>query len=531
MKFHPKVSIIVPVYNGANYLDKAVQSALAQTYDNFEILIVNDGSSDHGKTAAIGKRLEGENPRKVRYFEKPNGGVASALNLGIREMVGDFFSWLSHDDIYHPDKLATQVNLLATVPESHRHSTIVYSDFDVIGADDTKKGIVSCLPHHSRENLDRSLYPVVNGLIHGCTLLIPVQRLRELSGFDESLKYTQDYELWIRLFPMCNVLYLPEVLISSRAHAEQDSRKISAKSLREEEEDALWIEKVRAVPREMRILFEGSEANFFGKLLTLLPEGRAIRAREYLLSAWQNRETAAQNSSPKKVSVIVVSNSKADDLDASLRSIDNQSHREFEVLVTDGNNFEDELRRAIESARGDFVAFLNSGDRFDSEKLSRQIEYMGSTQTPFICSAYAQAGANGELTKYILGPTREFKNENMFTLAPCFFSTLLAEKSALKKLMQMPLSGPSLLLARIARQNSVKSVNLPLTWVAPPFDRGSDIKLKEMELAEFYQWMCFNLLGTLRAFRQATADYLKIRVFERLPFWCQLKIRRLVSKA
>ena len=101
----PLVSIVIPVYNGANFLREAIDSALAQTWPHCEILVVNDGSTDNGATEDISLSYRA----RIRYFRKENGGVASALNLGIREMRGDFFSWLSHDDVYLPDKCRNQV--------------------------------------------------------------------------------------------------------------------------------------------------------------------------------------------------------------------------------------------------------------------------------------------------------------------------------------------------------------------------------------------------------------------------------------
>ncbi|MBO5570669.1 MAG: glycosyltransferase, partial [Clostridia bacterium] len=77
--FLPKVSIVIPVYNGANFLREAIDSALGQTYPNIEILVVNDGSDDGGETESIALSYGNQ----IRYFRKENGGVATALNFGI----------------------------------------------------------------------------------------------------------------------------------------------------------------------------------------------------------------------------------------------------------------------------------------------------------------------------------------------------------------------------------------------------------------------------------------------------------------
>ena len=87
----PLVSIIIPVYNGSDFLRQAVNSALGQTYTNIEVIIVNDGSNDNGKTEEVALSYG----KRVRYLCKENGGVASALNFGISQMKGEYFSWLS----------------------------------------------------------------------------------------------------------------------------------------------------------------------------------------------------------------------------------------------------------------------------------------------------------------------------------------------------------------------------------------------------------------------------------------------------
>ena len=94
-----KVSIIIPVYNGEKYIAQSIESALNQTYKNIEVIVVNDGSSDNTEKIVL------EYGDKIKYIRKENGGVASALNVGIKNMTGDFFSWLSHDDLYYPNKI------------------------------------------------------------------------------------------------------------------------------------------------------------------------------------------------------------------------------------------------------------------------------------------------------------------------------------------------------------------------------------------------------------------------------------------
>ena len=124
MKSNPKVSIIIPVYKGKDFMREAIDSALAQTYKNIEIIVVNDGSDDNGVT----KKIAESYGNKIRYFEKENGGVSTALNLAIDNMTGDYFSWLSHDDRYYPNKIESQIKYLKQFDEK----TILYSDYDLM---------------------------------------------------------------------------------------------------------------------------------------------------------------------------------------------------------------------------------------------------------------------------------------------------------------------------------------------------------------------------------------------------------------
>lgn len=213
------VSIIIPVYNGANFMKEAIDSALNQTYGNIEVLVINDGSNDDGATEAIAKSY-GD---RVRYFKKENGGVSSALNLGIREMRGVYFSWLSHDDVYAPEKIEREIELLRC-----------YSG---------QKCVALCNVHQIDENsklIGHSLYTdlfdcdriiswrdAINsifdkGCMNGCGLLIPQEAFEQCGGFDERLRFCQDMLKWLQIFldGYC-LVYSNEVLVYSRVHNAQ----------------------------------------------------------------------------------------------------------------------------------------------------------------------------------------------------------------------------------------------------------------------------------------------------------------------
>jgi glycosyltransferase involved in cell wall biosynthesis len=216
MSFDPKVSIIIPVYNGSNYLREAIDSALAQTYKNIEVIVVNDGSDDGGKTEAIAKSYRD----KIRYIYKKNGGVSTALNAGILAAEGEYISWLSHDDVYIPDKLEVQINYF----RNENNPVILYSDYYWI---DSRSKILGSykIQHVSPDNF---LYALITSYpINGCTTLIPKSCFDTVGLFNEGLKTTQDYEMWLRLVGKYNFIHIPEPLLKSRLHPEQGTRTMS----------------------------------------------------------------------------------------------------------------------------------------------------------------------------------------------------------------------------------------------------------------------------------------------------------------
>lgn len=248
------VSIIIPVYNGSNYIAEAIESAVNQTYREVEILVINDGSTDDGATRRIAEGF-----KEVRYFEKKNGGAGSALNFGIERMRGKFFSWLSHDDRYYPDKIEKQVSFYHTLGIE---KAIIYSHEDKI--DGLGRIIKKAQPFKkSAEPLPYTL--LYRRFIGGCSLLIPRHAFTNVGRFNESLKTVQDYDLWFRILKKgYSFMYCPIASGQSRRHPDQDSR--TKKNLHKKETDFLLLRTLIGLPKDIWLANQKSRIKAVAKL-------------------------------------------------------------------------------------------------------------------------------------------------------------------------------------------------------------------------------------------------------------------------
>lgn len=217
MRDKPLVSIVIPVYNGSIYLREAIESALNQTYTNCEILVVNDGSNDDGKTEIIAKSYG----NRIRYFCKENGGVASALNLGIRNMRGEYFSWLSHDDVYYPEKIQKEVELSL---QSGDPTQIIHCEYEFYDQNTGCKTPTDFHRFYSMEQLTNSVFPVLQVQIHACSALVHRSNFDRVGLFNENIRTVQDIEMWFRLLRGRKSLFLPENLYMVREHNDAGSR-------------------------------------------------------------------------------------------------------------------------------------------------------------------------------------------------------------------------------------------------------------------------------------------------------------------
>ncbi len=226
LKYRPLITILIPVYNGEKFVKDAIDSALAQTYDNFEILVVNDGSTDNTKEvlASYGDR--------IRVISKPNGGVSTALNTGIANMRGEWLSWLSHDDKYLPDKLLAQVKELnRMIGEGCEdiQKIILYCSNERIDINGNFILRKSHLYKEGESPKDTMLNNIKHYNICGCAVLIPKRALEEVGEFDVKIPTCSDADMWYRMmFAGYRFVFMNKVLVQSRQHQGQVSKRKEA---------------------------------------------------------------------------------------------------------------------------------------------------------------------------------------------------------------------------------------------------------------------------------------------------------------
>lgn len=244
MKYEPKVTIIIPVYNGSDFLAEAIDAALAQTYQNCEILVVNDGSTDGGASEKIAFSY-GE---KVHYYLKENGGVSSALNYAFKKMSGEWFSWLSHDDLYYPEKIEKQVAFINELIDENPNLDINRITVRTATESIDKDGKVIKTPSYrdvpkQEKPIDTILNNISNYRLSGCSFLLPASCIADIGGFNESIRTVSDVEYWYRLLFARYEFYCltDSILVKNRSHGKQVGKTKVELFNKEMNELFIWI--------------------------------------------------------------------------------------------------------------------------------------------------------------------------------------------------------------------------------------------------------------------------------------------------
>jgi len=435
--FNPLVSIIIPVYNGSNYVKEAIDSALAQTYKNIEVIVVNDGSTDN--TEKIVKSY-GD---KIRYFYKENGGVASALNLAIENSKGEYISWLSHDDVYYPNKIQKQIETLSKLEDKN---TFIYSNSEYIN----EKGRLLYSTNYEYKEasvlLNNPKYAALYGLISGCTLLMPKNAVIKYNCFDSELKYTQDYDLWYRMLPEYKLLFVPEVLVKTRIHNKQDFQKACIRQ--QQEITKLWKAILNSISENDRKEFGFSDYGLHKYLLDnfFYPLNKSPNHKEmiaYLENYISNHKGCIDDIENIKVSIIMPFFNRPEYTSEAIESIIKQTHQNWEIILVNdlstedisildkyksnkkiifvNNKYEKGVSGArntgLELATGEYVAFLDSDDLFFPTKIEKQLKFMLLNGADFCATSYQQFFSNGKINAKNLNAKDTYITK-IYTIAP-----------------------------------------------------------------------------------------------------------------
>ncbi len=209
----PFFSVIVPTYNQDQYLGAALDTLLAQTFTNWEAVIVNDGSTDNTKDV-IDKYLLFD--KRFRAFHKENGGVATALNVGIENARGEWICWLSSDDWYEADKLEHHYNAIVEHPDIQFFISHWFIYLQQTGQK-IKQGLWLDIPDKEFQ-VSRFFWA---NYVHGNSIAINKSVFQNVGVFDEALRQGQDFDMWLRIAAKYQVHFIDKRTCVTRIHPTQ----------------------------------------------------------------------------------------------------------------------------------------------------------------------------------------------------------------------------------------------------------------------------------------------------------------------
>lgn len=202
----PKVTVLISVYNDAEYLDSAIASILNQTFRDFEFLIINDGSTDNSRQIILS-----HNDSRIRLIDNDvNVGLTKSLNIGLAQARGEYVARMDADDISLPERLEIQ------------YESIISKKAGLVGGcpqiiDGKGKVLRTDQYCYSPEEIYYWLH-FRNCLFHS-TVFFRKESILSVGGYDERFRYAQDYNLWVRLMRRIKFYYIPKTLIKYRKRA------------------------------------------------------------------------------------------------------------------------------------------------------------------------------------------------------------------------------------------------------------------------------------------------------------------------
>lgn len=212
MNFENKlVSVIIPAYNQGQYLGRTIQSVLDQTYPSFEIMVIDDGSTDN--TAIV---TRGFSDPRIRYIYQENRGLSGARNTGIQNARGEFLTYLDSDDLFMPDKLVLLVGALQDAPQAG------FAAGQSIPIDENDQPIGRLFDTPLPDEPQKLL---LWNPLHVGSVLVTAEWQQRAGLFDETLRSYEDWDMWLRLARLgCPMVYVPQPVSRYRFHRQQMTR-------------------------------------------------------------------------------------------------------------------------------------------------------------------------------------------------------------------------------------------------------------------------------------------------------------------
>ncbi len=207
----PKVSVVIPTYNRADLLSQSIRSVLAQTYGDFELIVVDDGSTDHTE-----QMVKSHQDHRIVYVKQANQERCVARNNGISRAAGDVIAFLDDDDLWFPDTLAAQIAVL----DQHPEVGLVYSRWVRVDTDNLFPYPLDFACQTDGE-IVRGMHDelLVENPIPTPTVAVRKRYIEEAGGFDPSFNLAEDWDLWIRVSALCNFCEVPRPLAACRVHS------------------------------------------------------------------------------------------------------------------------------------------------------------------------------------------------------------------------------------------------------------------------------------------------------------------------
>ncbi len=242
------ISVIIPVYNSEKTIQETLKSVLNQTFSDFEVIVINDGSQD--STLEIISSIQDS---RLKVFSYPNSGISPSRNRGLSHASGEFIAFLDHDDLWTPDKLESQLRALQENPQA----AVAYSWTDLIDESNQFRG--ECARTNVTGNAHAKLLSA-NFLHTASNPLIRKEALIKVGGFDESVFGPEDWDLFLRLAAQYHFVAVPRTQVLFRVTAGSASTNVS----RQEAESLKVIERAfNQAPESLQHLKKYSLSNLY----------------------------------------------------------------------------------------------------------------------------------------------------------------------------------------------------------------------------------------------------------------------------